>query len=341
MKLKDIKLKDIINLIRPIFDSDGNKLDLQNEDKLNIRGFIDQVTNQFKVDMDEFVGYKVIQFPMVFDILMRQEDFNRLNKAIRGVLPEIVSKFYGIIKEKKNELPDSVVKNANKYWIFSYSASDATPDEAGNMRPIELGEVITRATLYYADVRTADNNENKDKESSVSSMSSVSNLKGRIGSLTGTAYNLDILGGGMIHANGKITFDFDSNLGQDIKEINRNRNESNMLALLTWESDKSDKKSSSSFKMIENRITISGPKDIRNNPSSILKIDDNLVEQDHVQIRYLESENKFQICAFADGVRRNQILVPVSQGQNITWVPLLNKSTLIIRNHITIRFVAS
>ncbi|MDO5316667.1 MAG: hypothetical protein Q4F82_11275 [bacterium] len=334
-------VKDILDRIRPIFDSEGNKLKLQKEDRLNIRRFIDQVVKQFKADMDDVVGYQVIQFPMVFDILLCQDDYNRLNKAIRGVLPEIVSSFYGIIKEKKRELPDSVVRNANKYWIFAYSASDTWKDEAGNLIPIAKGEVITRATLYDSDIRAAENKGNIDSMSSVSSVSSVSSAKGRIGSLTGTAYNLDILDGARIHANGKITFDFDSNLSQDLKEINRTRNEAKTLAVLTWESDKNGKNASNPFYMMENRISISGPKDTRNNPSGILKIDDNLVEQDHVQIRYMESEKKFEICAFADGVRLNQFAIPVSQGQNITWMSMSKKSSIIIRNYITIKFVAS
>lgn len=338
MILKGIKLKDIIDLIRPVFDSDGNKLELQGEDRLNIRGFIDQVTNQFKVDMDKVVGYKVIQFPMVFNILMRQEDYKRLNKAIRGVLPEIISKFYCIIKEKQHELPDSIVSNANKYWVFSYSASDAYQDDAGNTIEIKEHEVITQDTLYDTDIRDVRNGNDKEINMVLSSLSSVSSLSGRLGSLSGTAFNLDILGGGRIHANGKITFDFDNSLNQDLKEINKTRNESKVLAIMTWESDKNN---TFSFKMMEKNISISGPKDIRNNPSSILKVDNILVEQDHVQIRYLESENKFQICAFADGVRLNQILVPLSHGQNITWMSMLKKSTIIIRNHITIRFVAS
>lgn len=319
--------------IRPGRDIDK----LQKEDKLTIRRFEEMVWAQFEDDMEDFVGGRVIQFPMVFDIMLCPDDYKRLKQGIPGVLPELISGFYGRIKERKAKISGAVVKNVNRYWLFTYSESDGWSDEDGNFHKITKGEVIVQAALYGSDIRAEEDGIQIDSRSSVTS---VWSSKSGVGSLSGTAINLEILEGGHLHANRQFSFDFDRDLNQDLERIEQSRTVRDDLAVLTWESVKNGKKSGKPFLMKENTITISGPKDTRkNNPSGIVIIDDDIVEKDHVQIRYNELSKRFEMCAFADGVRLNQIAVPISQGQIINWTAMSNKSTIIIRNYITIKFV--
>lgn len=307
------KLDDVKNLFSP------------NNNKLDIKNFVKQVLKKFKAKVNDSSTDQVIQFPMVFDIRLCQEDYKNLKQLIPGQFDAILKGFYKIVYEKLKDYPHAEVKNINRYWMFTISESDG----------IDKGKVDIKTDLYGSDIRTADMGALENVDGSDETLASSN---GELGSIAGTAFNLDVLNGGKRHKNGQYTYDFDIN--RIYNKGNQSKNERRALAALTWKSDKSKMKSSRPFLMQENSVFISNSRDTRFNPTGIMKVDDDLVEQDHIQIKYVESEEEFEMCAFADEVRLNQILVPQSKGQNYIWKTMPKKSTIIIRNSLIIKFVA-
>lgn len=322
-------------------DDEGNDIPLTANDKMNIRDLIKQVVKQFEEGMDEVVGDLTIQFPMVFDILLCTEDYNRLEQAIPAIFPELVSRFYGIIKTKRDNVRGAVVSHTNKYWLFTYSASDGYPDENGNFVTMEKGKVTVQAYLYGEDIRNINVGNSTDTRSSRSSRVSTRSTTTN-GSFSSSAFNIDVLRGGMLHANQAVSFDFDPEMNQDLDTIRGAGNKrEEAFAVLTWRSEKTNKGSDKPFMMKENTVTISGPSDTRtNNPSGILIVDDDTVAKDHVQIKYVKDKNGFEICAFSSDVRVNSFPVAVSQGQDIAWMALSRKSTILIKDNVRIDFAA-
>ena len=303
--IQDI-LRKIVNDLEsklPIVDEDGNEVSLQEDAKLTIRKMKKQIVLQFKRDLEIFRGDSIIQFPMVFDILLRPEDYRCLEKGIPGLLPELISSFYGILKRIRDCEHGTEIVNINRYWLFSYGPSDFAEDKDGNTFPIPEGEVLSQAALYGEDVRieAKDAPQPNQNGGSILTRSSVTSIF----SLTnGTAFNMDVLGIASLHSNRTISFNFDPNLNTDLKAIIGTRNASrDVHALISWVSLNTMERSKQNFQMLEKSIFISGSDDTRENALGILKIMDDIVKTDHAQIRYDDSKNEFQICAYYNNVR--------------------------------------
>lgn len=321
------RINDFKDIICDMLD-DIKNLFRSNKDNLDIKNFVKQVLKYFKTEVNDSSTDQAIQFPMVFEIRLCSDDYKNLKQLIPGQFDAILNGFYKIISAKQKDYPHAVVKNPNRYWMFTISESDG----------IDKGKVDIISNFYGPDIRTANREVMTDEDRTDDTMASSD---GELGSIAGMAFNFDVLNGVKRHNNGQYTCDFDINRLQNYNQDNQSRNERRTLATLTWKSDNTKTKSSRPFLMKENSIFISNSKDTRFNPSGILKVDDELIEQDHVQIRYVESEDKFEMCAFADEVRLNQIPVPMSKGRDYIWKTLSKKSTIIIRNSLIIKFVAS
>lgn len=336
MKNTGKSIKDKIkSIIEDLFNGGDGLENDKSSVETSIMTLMTQVEEEFEKGMKLYSWKQIIQFPMVFDILLCPQDYELFKQAIPGILPQLISDFYGIIKKRRDQISGSVVSPTNKYWQFRYSACQFT-GEAEDEIEIMPGQIITKTMLFSDDIRTiplsggGDGRETQTRTSVRSSRSSI----------TGKAINLEILRGGTMLANRVIIFDFDHELNQELKTI-KGRSPQKSLASLTWKSDVDSRKSSQPFLMKENTLIISGPKDVRDNPSGIMKINMNQVETDHVHIRYSETENTFQVCAFADGVRVDEVLVPVSKSQNSDWKPLKKESEIIIRDSVTVFFMVS
>ena len=331
MKNTGKSIKDKIRvIIEDLFNGGDGPDNTKSAAETSIMTLMTQVEEEFEKGMKLYSWKGIIQFPMVFDVLLCPQDYELFKQAIPGVLPQLVSDFYGIIKNRRDQM-NGAVSPTNKYWQFRFSACQFTGDDADEIE-IKPGQVVTKTMLYSDDIRDVPI-QGGDSQTRTSVRSSRS-------SITGKAFNLDVLRGGTILANKIIIFDFDQDLSQELKSI-RGRSPQKVLATLIWKSDIDSRKSSHPFLMKENTLIISGPKDVRDNPSGIMKINMSQVETDHVHIRYSETENSFQICAFADGVRVDEALVPVSKSQNSDWKPLKKESEIIIRDSVTVFFKVS
>lgn len=330
---------DYLISLLPIEDENGNPIPLSTEEKLTIRKLEKKILERFEKDLETFRGEHVIQFPMVFDIFLNPDDFKSFGEGIPGLLPELVAAFYGVIKEKRDADPKNVVRNTNRYWLFTFSPSDYIEQEDGTPFIIPKGDAAIQASLIGEDIRmgsqnpsqpASDDSQKVFTRTNVTSISSLSN---------GTAFNLDVLAGGYWHANGMASFNFDSNLPTDIKTVANTRNSSkNVRALLSWFSLNTMERSSHEFQMMETTISISGTEDPRDNSLYIMKINDSVVKKEHVQIRFTGSE--FQICTFYEHVLVAEKELAVSERQNPQWVTLPNRCSIVIANSVTISFDA-
>lgn len=302
-----------------------------NESRTDIVDFLDQVEADFKKLMRYNSGRRTIQFPMVFDILLCPQDYKTLEQAILGILPELISDFYGIIKEKRDKTPGSVVNVTNKYWQFRISEC---PAETINVKLVP-GRILTHACLYSEDLLSG---SQQDGVLKTDVRKTSTNTRS---SLAGKAINLEILRGGVLLPNNTAVFGFNSDLSQDLNDIVRARVKVNdALASITWRSIMSSRGSKQPFMMKESPIRISGPKREGENSAFVMIIEDNKLEKDHVQIRYTEDNKQFQICAFADGVVVNEMPIPISKSDSPNWKLLAKNSEIIIRNSVSVVFNA-
>lgn len=334
-------IRKIVNALEsklPAVDEDGNEILLQDDDKMTIRKMKKQIVRQFKKDLEIFRGDNIIQFPMVFDFLLRPEDYRRLEKGIPGLLPELISSFYGVLKRIKDSEHGTEIVNINRYWLFSYGPSDFAEDKDGNTIPIPEGEVLSQAALFGEDVRieAKDAPQSNQNGGSILTRSSVTSVF----SLTnGTAFNMDVLGIASLHSNRTISFNFDPNLNTDLKAIMGTRNTSReVLASISWVSLNTMERSKQNFQMLEKTIFISGADDTRENALGILKIKDGIVKTDHAQIQYDESKKEFQICAYYDNVRAAEKEIPVSEKQSPKFITIPRKCSIVIGNSVTVSF---
>ncbi len=148
--------------------------------------------------------------------------------------------------------------------------------------------------------------------------------------------NQDALLGMEILTNNAFTFNFDKKMSEklaDIESSQRNRN--NALASLTY----SDGPSNVHLAMLDELVTLSGPKETRN-MDNILIINNEAVQVGHVQIRYVKETNKFQLCAYAK-TRLNQREVPLSVGGVPVWKDMSYNSDIFLNNEVNVKFRAS
>lgn len=331
------KTVDYLNTYLPVVDEDGNEITFQDDDKMSIRKMKKKIIQQFKRDLEVYRGDSIIQFPMVFDILLRPEEYIRLEKGIPGLLPELISSFYGILKTIRDNEQGVEIVNTNRYWLFSYGPSDFIDDEDGNTVPIP-DDVIVQASLFGEDVRIEDKDASQPNQnnSSILTRSSVTSIF----SLTnGTSFNMNVLGAACLHSNRMISFNFDPNLKTDLKSIIGTRNATKEpLARIAWYSLNKQEGSKQDFQMYEKTITISGVDDNRDNALGILKINDDIIKTDHIQIHYNDFINEFQICTFYNNVIVEDDKVLVSEKQNPKWIQLPRKTSIVIGNSVTITF---
>lgn len=303
---------------------------LFNETETTIADLIDQVVVDFKILMNRYSGHQTIQFPMVFDILLCPQDYESLEQPIKGVFGEIIEKhFYYYIKEKRDSIPGSVVNAMNKYWLFRFGECPAGIKINGKEKSPTSGKILTIASFISEDIlngsQQGEGQKNGVRKTGTNTRSSFA----------GKAINLEFLRGGVLLPNNTAVFMFDSELSRVIPVKTNNG-----FASITWRSIMSSRESKQPFIMKESPITISGPKREGEGSAFVMIIDDNKVEKDHVQIRYIGDNKQFQICAYADGVVVDENPIPKSKSDSPNWKPLPKDSEIIIRDSISIAFKA-
>ena len=264
---------------------------------------------------------------MSFNILMDPADYNNRRQSLPFVLPQVVSAFYGIIDDMRQEYPDYTPPA--KYWYFQFSACQLGTIQTGDSTPliVRKGHITTVATLLTFDIKEA-NNISVNNNTRVSIKLDDSNVMNDVNVNWNAIKNLDVL------SDGTFTYNFDNTLSRDTQRITDNSNmaEVNGIAELSY----SRGGRNYHFIMKDNLIHISGKNEMRKGRSFFI-LESSEIKDSHVQIKYLPSEKKFQIAAYGP-TRLNSRKITESSGGDVYWHDLANNSSIFINDEISVKF---
>lgn len=316
----------IVKKILDVFkgSKDGDAL---NGDQLTNKRLLEELTSHFKIMLNaESVGQRML-YPMSFNILMDPTDYNNRRQSLPFVLPQVVSAFYGIIDDMRQEYPDYTPPA--KYWYFQFSACQLGTIQTGDSTPliVRKGHITTVATLLTFDIKEA-NNVSVNNNTRVSIKLDDSNVMNDVNVNWNAIKNLDVL------SDGTFTYNFDNTLSRDTQRITDNSNmaEVNGIAELSY----SQGGRNYHFIMKDNLIHISGKNEMRKGRSFFI-LESSEIKDSHVQIKYLPSEKKFQIAAYGP-TRLNSRKITESSGGDVYWHDLANNSSIFINNKISVKF---
>lgn len=301
--------------------------DIASINLLTNKRLLEELTQHFKTVLEEeSVGQRML-YPMSFNILMDPDDYEARKQSLPFILPEVVSVFYGIIDEMRTQYPNYTPPA--KYWYFQFSSCRLGTVQTENSIPLIVrhGHITTVATLMTFDIKNA-NNTFVDSNTRVSIKLDDSNVMNNVNVNWNAIKNLDIL------SDGTFTYNFDSTLCKDSQRIvdNSNMGEVHGLAELSY----SKTGRNYHFIMKDNLIHISGKNELRKG-RSFFTLESEKIKNDHVQIKYVADEKRFQLAAFGL-TRLNSRKVRESSGGNILWQDLANNSTIFINNEISVKF---
>lgn len=301
----------------------GNK----GKSKVTNKILYQELIEHFESDMEDLsVGRRVL-YPMSFNILLHPDDYDRVGESLPFILPEVIAGFYGAIKAKCEDIPNSNATNPAKYWFFQFASSKVKTDEQQESFIIP-GEIVTVGHLTTFDIKKAQQG------------SSTENLKLSVkcqnSNVNDNNINQEALLGMDILTNNAFTFNYDKSMSEELKDIQSSqRGGDNVYATLTY----SDGPHNIHLKMLDELVIVSGPKE-RRNMENILIINNDAVDIGHIQIRYVKETNRFQLCAYSK-TRLNMREVPISVGGTPIWKEMPFNSDIFLNDEINIKFKAS
>lgn len=299
--------------------------------KITNKVLLNELVTHFKQQMEELSVGRRLLYPMSFNILMHPDDYNMTKESLPFVLPEVVSEFYAAIKKEKDKYVDGVnyVPPAT-YWFFQFSACQFG-DKDGQEGLLERGRIITTANLTTFDIQKA-------QSGGVRSEANVHlSVKCQNSDVNANNINMKALLGMDILSEGTYKFNFDKNMNEDTNVINAAATQQEKgWATLRW----SEGSENLTYTMVDTYIDISGSAETRKN-RSICPVNSDAVAVSHVQIRYDQATQTFQLAAFAK-TRLNSREVPLSTAGTPNWVSLPRyNSKLFLNDAVSIEFNAN
>lgn len=298
--------------------------------KITNKVILQELVTHFEQSMEELSVGRRLLYPMSFNILMHPDDYNLTKESLPFVLPEVVSQFYAVIKREKNKFHDGVnYAPPATYWFFQFSACKFGEND-GHEGLLDRGKIITTGSLTTFDIQNAQNRVQSESNIQLSVKCQNSNTNSN-------NINFEALIGMDVLSEGTYKFNFDKNLNEDTSSIelsSRTRNKG--WASLRWTEGSATK----TYTMLDTYIDISGSSETRNS-RNVCKIESDAVAVSHVQIRYDQTAQTFQLAAFAK-TRLNSREVPLSTGGTPNWVSLpKHNSRLFLNDAISIEFNAN
>jgi hypothetical protein len=316
------KLKKVATKLLNVFKVSGLQASDDMEGKLDNKKLLKELSRHFEMMLEcESVGEKML-YPMSFNILMTPQDYMARKKALPFVFPEVVKAFYRIIERKRAEYPDYAPPA--RYWYFQVSQCELANTESGETKLLTPGQVTTIASLYTFDIRTA-NNVEVMQNANVSLRLEGSNRMENININLQALQNLDVVGDDIF------TFDFNLEL-KPLEDGGATQPSSSGLARLEYKHNGQIIR----YTMKSPLIHISGRKDARQG-SCYFKLESDEVVNSHVQIKYQKEDDSFKIAAFGP-TRLNSHKIDESEGGDVVWYSLANRSNIFINGEILVTF---
>lgn len=327
-KISDV-IKEIIG-IGTIKDPDNRK-QKSGTSKVTNKILLKELVDHFNDQIEELSVGRRLLYPMSFNILMHPDDYNTTKESLPFVLPEVVSAFYGSIKEKSKAYHNGVnYAPPATYWFFQFSACQIkTKDGVEDF--IKRGEIVTTGSLTTFDIRKA-------QQGGIRSEANVHlSVKCQNSNTNDNNINMDALLGMDILSEGSYSFNFDKTLNEDTTLISAvNDKQRKGWATLRWSAEDG----SGNYKvydMFDAYIEISGKTETRTT-SNIVRINSDAVMKQHVHIRFDQTTQTFSLAAFAK-TRLNSREVPLSApGSAPQWMSLSNNSSIFLNDAVRIQF---
>ena len=311
-----------------------NKKQKQKTSKVTNKILLKELVDHFNDQIEELSVGRRLLYPMSFNILMHPDDYNTTKESLPFVLPEVVSAFYGSIKEKCKAYYNGVnFAPPATYWFFQFSACQVKAKD-GEEDFIKRGEIVTTGNLTTFDIHKA-------QQGGVRSEANVHlSVKCQNSNTNDNNINMDALLGMDIISEGSYTFNFDKTLNEDATLISAaNDKQRKGWATLRWAAEDG----SGNFKvydMFDAYIEISGKTETRTT-SNIVIIKSDAVIRQHVLIKYDQTTQTFLLAAFAK-TRLNSREVPLSTVGAPQWVTLAKfNSHIFLNDSIQIEFNAN
>lgn len=299
--------------------------------KITNKILLNELVDHFEQSMEELSVGRRLLYPMSFNILMHPDDYNQTKESFPFVLPEVISCFYASIKKEMNKYRDGVnYAPPATYWFFQFSACKFG-EEDGQEKLIQRGKVITTGSLTIFDIQKA-------QSGGVRSEANIHlSVKCQNSNVNDNNINMAVLLGMDILSEGTYKFNFDKNMNEDTSIINAaSTNQGKGWATLKW----TEGNNQMTYPMIDTYIDISGSAEKRTS-RNICPIKSDAVAVSHVQIRYDQITQTFQLAAFAK-TRLNSREVPLSTGGTPNWVSLPKfNSRLFLNDAVSIEFNAN
>ena len=316
-------------IIEKIFIGKESVQPLSNDGLITRQQLLDEVYNHFLMRFEEETTTEGMLFPTSYCIYLHENDYHRQEQAFNFTAREAVNKISRFLKEKQGSYSDYVPHST--YWLFQFSKfseGSLLENQSNVINSVDVGEPVIISTIYATDFT----NGNVLNDSNIR----ATIYKKDSNTLQNLNFNYAAFLGMEMDAKDRIRFDFSKNFG---KVTERSIMSSGVLAMLKCGVNFIGENGveGNVYDMINEFIEISGKNDKRSS-RNIARLNDELIHDSHVQVKYLPVDNRFKLAAFYDGVVLNERNIPVSSGGDINWVNLPNNSSIFLDGRVQINF---
>lgn len=298
---------------------------------LTNRRLIERIADEFETELVKASTDDKILFPMSFTILLHPNDYSKISQYFAPVTQSIVQKFYKIIEKHRGK--SFIEKCIGKCFKKTNSYKEITPigynwefiltkTTVSNVGGFEVG-IDNPAFIISATARVYGSNvgSSSSVKVSVSCLNSDPSKS--------TEINIDTLKGINLIGDNHYLISFNKSLLYSDKDIKSSENNYGYL-------EYKENGKIYTFTIKDEIVSISGIVDKRNQ-RNIFKIPTSELKNDHVQIKFEKSSEKYYISTIADDTRLNQRKIPQSIGTPV-WVEMPNNSEIFMSGIFSVKF---
>ena len=315
----------MMNLFKRMFSMDENRV----PDTLTNQRVLDEMIELFSQQLHYRSVRKTMIFPMTFILYVHPSDYENLKESFPIFFPEVVDGFYEVIRKSREKHP-VIGAHATEWnaYILPCLTENVVLDE--KEVKVQKGELLIICSLF-------DVIEKKSEGSGP-----VKGLSLRInGSVYMNDINIDqehfagveIMGEGHFRIPWKNPEKFSSSGSTTADDSLVSIVSNQVLAVLTCTLSGGTR---FSYEMRDKVCRISGTNDKRND-ASVFKIPSDIMGTPHVEIRYSDSTDRFEMAAYLP-TKVDDILLPLSKLEDMHWCPLRNGAQICPTKKIFITF---
>ena len=299
----------------------GNSPDGMNRKKeLSNQDIHDYVTEHFRTQMKKKSLSNALMFPMSFTVILNKADYDEFKGYSQAVSQLIVQTFYKVIKEEQEADENKICMALATYWNISFLRCDDEPmDVNDKMVKVERGRPYICSTVHDKLIEQVKDSGESGSTFTVSQ--GGSQLYANVNINRETLDTLRLVG------ETHFQIDWDSQLSTaQVSGESYGSNNSNDPAKAEIRTQ------GKVFKMKSGTYIISGNKEARSD-KNIFRVNSDFVENGHLQLQYIESEQRFKMAAYADFVTLNDEPVPVSTANDKIYMDLEDGDEISIFNN--------